>query len=121
MDSLGTVMEIQPVPGRERDRVTTLVLEGELTLNDLRRIGDELFRLANRGHCYVVLDLSQVNHVDFRGLRPLIARVEMFRAMGGDVRIAGVSGYLLHIFRVAGAHEDFKFFVNPDNARASFA
>lgn len=121
MDALGTVMEVQPVPGRQHERVITLVLEGELTLNDLRRVGEELFRLANRGHRNVVLDLTHVSHLDYRGLRPLAARAEIFRNVGGDVRVSGVSGYLVHIFRAAGVHDAFKFFVNLDNARASFA
>jgi anti-sigma B factor antagonist len=100
--------------------VFTLMLEGELTLSDLARVGDELFRRVNRGQRRAVLDLSQVSHLDYRGIRPLAQRAELFRQMGGDVRICGLSGYLFHIFRAAGAHEAFAFFASPDNARASF-
>lgn len=121
MEAVGTVMEVQPIPGRSNERVITMVLEGELNLNDLRKVGEELFRLASRGHRNVVLDLEQVSHLDFRGLRPLVARAELLRNAGGDVRVSGLSGYLMHIFRAAGAHEDFQFFAEPDNARASFA
>ena len=114
-------MEVNQVPGTANERVTTVVLEGELTLNDLRRVGEELFRMATRGHKHVVLDLSQVHHLDYRGLRPLAARAEMFRAAGGDIRISGVSGTLVHIFRVAGAHDAFQFIADTENARHSFA
>ncbi|MBX5484769.1 MAG: STAS domain-containing protein [Myxococcaceae bacterium] len=116
---VGTVMEGTCVSADQR--VTTVVLEGELSLDDLRKVGEELFRLALKGHKNVVLDLSQVSHVDYRGLRPLAARAEMFRAAGGDVRIAGLSGYLMHIFRAAGTHDAFQFFAETENARQSFA
>ncbi len=99
----------------------TLFLEGELGLDELRRIGEELFRVCARGQRQVVLDLSQVNHIDYRGIAPLVARAQLFRSAGGDVRVSGVSGYLFHIFRAAGAHDAFLFFADPDNARASFA
>ncbi len=121
MESVGSVMEVLPVPGRADERVITLILEGDLTLNDLARVGDELFRLANRGHRNVVLDLTQVGHLDYRGIRPLVARAELFRSAGGDIRVCGLSGYIFHIFRAAGAHDAFQFFADPDNARASFA
>lgn len=121
MEAVGTVMEVQPHPRIAHERVTTVVLDGELTLNDLRRVGEELFRLATRGHKHVVLDFTQVNHLDYRGLRPLAARAELFRAAGGDIRICGLSGTLVHIFRVAGAHDAFLFFADTENARHSFA
>jgi anti-anti-sigma factor len=120
MQLIGSDMQVLPLPGRATERVITLILEGELTLADLARVGDELFRLANRGVRNVVLDFSQVAHLDFRGIRPLVARTTLFRQAGGDIRIAGLSGYVFHIFRAAGAHDAFKFFASTDNARASF-
>ncbi len=121
MDPVGSMVEVLPVPGRAAERVITLILEGDLTLPDLAKVGDELFRLSSRGLRNVVLDMSHVNHLDFRGIRPLVARAELFRSAGGDIRVSGVSGYLFHIFRAAGAHDAFQFFADPDNARASFA
>jgi anti-sigma B factor antagonist len=119
-------LNVMPHPGIvagfvPNDGVVTLVLEGELGLEDLRRVGDELFRVVHRGHRRVVLDLAQVSHLDYRGLRPLAARADVFRRAGGDLCISGVSGYLFHIFRAAGAHDAFRFFADPENAKAAFA
>jgi anti-sigma B factor antagonist len=100
--------------------VTTLILEGELGLREMAQVGEELFRLAHRGRRRIVLDLSDVNHVDFRALRPLVARANLLRRAGGDIKVCGLSGYVAHIFRAAGAHDAFEFFVHPDNARAAF-
>ncbi len=123
--------QVEDFPGHDRgpgagvgsfaEPVVMLILEGELGLEDLRRVGEELFRVANRGMRQVVLDLTQVSHLDFRGLRPLVARAELFRRAGGDVKVSGVSGYLFHIFRAAGAHDAFEFFADRENAKAAFA
>ena len=120
MNAIGTVRDIQTVPGRAHERVLTIVLEGELSLDELRRIGEELFQLAFRGLHNVVLDFSEVSHLDYRGLRPLLARAELLRRGGGEVKVSGLSGYLMHIFRAAGVHDAFEFYADPENARASF-
>jgi anti-sigma B factor antagonist len=103
------------------ERVVTLVLDGELSDTELLEIGSELFRLAHRGHRHVVLDLTDVSHVDYRGVRPLAARAQVFRKAGGDIKLAGMSPYLQAIFRAAGAQEAFEHFETPEIAQAAFA
>ena len=121
MNAIGTVRDIQSVPGRAHQRVLTIVLEGELPLDELIRIGEELQQFARRGLHHVVLDFSEVSHLDYRGLRPLVARAEQFRRAGGEIKVSGLSSYLTYIFRAAGVHDAFQFFADPENARASFA
>jgi anti-anti-sigma factor len=121
MNAIGTVRDIQSVPGRAHQRVLTIVLEGELPLDELIRIGEELQQFARRGLSHVVLDFSEVSHLDYRGLRPLVARAEKFRRAGGEIKVSGLSNYLMYIFRAAGVHDAFEFFADPENARASFA
>ena len=121
MNAMETMLEIETLPGRDNERVLTLVLHGELSLDELRCIGEQLLQLATRGLRNVVLDFTEVDHLDYRGLAPLAARAELLRRAGGDIKVAALSGYLAHIFRAAGAHELFQFFADPANARASFA
>ena len=106
--------------GGTRERVVTLVLDGELTQKELAQVGQELFRLAHRGHRKLVLDLTDVSHLDYRGVRPLAARAGVFRQAGGDIKLAGPSAYLKAIFRAAGAQDDFEVFETPEHARAAF-
>jgi anti-sigma B factor antagonist len=120
MNAIGTLRDIQTVPGRAHQRVLTIVLEGELPLDELERIGEEILKLAVRGLRNVVLDFSEVSHLDYRGLRPLLARAELLRRSGGDIKVSGLSAYLMYIFRAAGVHDGFEFFADPENARASF-
>jgi anti-anti-sigma regulatory factor len=62
-----------------------------------------------------------VAHLDYRGVRPLMARAEVFRRAGGDIKLSGLSPYLAAIFRAAGAHDRFEAYPHMNDARAAFA
>jgi anti-anti-sigma factor len=103
------------------DRVETLLLEGELSADELAQVCEELGRRMQRGLRGVVLDFSEVEHLDYRGVRPLMARTESIRRTGGDVKLSGLSPYLAAIFRAAGAHDAFECYPHMNDARAAFA
>ncbi|HEX8701049.1 MAG TPA: STAS domain-containing protein [Myxococcaceae bacterium] len=103
------------------DRVETLMLEGELGAEELAQVSEELFRRLQRGLRQAVLDFSEVPHLDYRGVKLLIARAESFRRAGGDVKLSGLSPYLAAIFRAAGAHGSFEMYPHMNDARTAFA
>lgn len=103
------------------DRVETLMLEGELAEAELLQVCEELSRRLHRGVRQVVVDFAEVAHLDYRGVRPLMARAEGFRRAGGDVKLSGLSPYLAAIFRAAGAHDRFEMYPHMNDARAAFA
>lgn len=88
--------------------VAVFTLEGEVGQLLAADLSEALFRLVNRRTLKVVLDLSRVVHLDYRALKPLMARVRVLRCGGGDIKLAGLSSYLLAILRVAGAHDVFE-------------
>lgn len=102
-------------------RVETLMLEGELDVAALEQVGQELARKLQVGVRQVVVDFSEVAHLDYRGVRPLMSRAEGFRRAGGDVKLSGLSPYLAAIFRAAGAHDRFEVYPHMNDARAAFA
>jgi anti-anti-sigma factor len=102
-------------------RVETLMLEGELASEDMARVCEELTLRMQRGLRQVVLDFSDVSHLDYRGVRPLMARAAALRRTGGDVKLSGLSPYLAAIFRAAGAHDTFESYPHMNDARAAFA
>lgn len=103
------------------ERVETLMLEGELSEQDLLQLCDELTRKMQRGVRQVVLDFGDVGHLNYRGVKPLMARAEAFRRTGGDLKLSGLSPYLAAIFRAAGAHDAFEIYPHMNDARAAFA
>jgi anti-anti-sigma factor len=102
------------------DKVMRVVLEGELGRDEHLDISRLLFRLSQANVHQVVLDLSGVTHFDYRGVRPLMRRAEVFRELGGDVRLCGLSPYLFAIFQSAGATDAFDYHPTQAEAVASF-
>ena len=100
--------------------VAVLRCEGEMEEVALQHLAEELFRLAHQGVRKVVLDLTGVDHVDYRGLKPLSARARLLRSSGGDLKLCGLSSYLAAILRAAGVEDDFEMYRNADEAKASF-
>jgi anti-sigma B factor antagonist len=119
--AVGLVEQTREQISTGRRRVITLSAEGELGARELIQIGEELYRLAHRGNYNVVLDFSEVTHLDYRGVRPLVSRTELFRQSGGDIKLCGLSPYLKAIFRAAGARDAFEDFATAEQARLAFS
>jgi anti-sigma B factor antagonist len=102
-------------------RVDTLMLEGELMEQDLARVAQDLSRRLLRGTRNAVLDFAEVSHLDYRGVHLLVERAEAFRRAGGDLKLSGLSPYLVAILRAAGAHDAFECYPHMNDARAAFA
>lgn len=98
----------------------TMVLEGEIGLDEMADVTAMVFRLHRRGSHQLVMDFSGVSHLDYRAVPALARHAEVLRANGGDLRLAGLSPYLFAILRSAGAWEAFDCFADADDARRSF-
>ncbi len=114
-------MAAESVQRSEGERaVTVAYLDGELGLAELDEVGQELFRLMHERRTRVVLDLSGVPHVDYRGMGALVSRAELFRRAGGDLKLSGLSPYLDAIVRVAGGHGKLERYATAQDARDAF-
>ncbi|MBM4379042.1 MAG: STAS domain-containing protein [Deltaproteobacteria bacterium] len=111
---------VEPVTAAGEPPVATLFLEGELSREGLSGVGETLFRLVNRGCRKVVVDLSEVGHLDYRGVKPLVQRATLLRAAGGDIKLCGASPYVAAILRVAGAWQELELYPTRASALAAF-
>lgn len=100
--------------------VAVIRCEGEMGEFELLHISEECLSLSGRGCSKVVLDLTAVDHVDYRGVRPLVTRARQLRKAGGDIKLAGLSAYLAAIFRAVGAEDEFELYRNAEEAKAAF-
>lgn len=116
LEALSVFPQAAPV-----EKPTTMVLEGEIGKEELPQIAEMLFRVAHRGVTRIVIDFEGVTHFDFRGVRPLVQRAEVFRKAGGDIKLSGLSPYLHAIFRSAGGGGQFDFYAEKNDAVSAFS
>ncbi len=87
---------------RPAGRVGLLALLGWVDLSAERGIERVLDDLANRGVTRLVVDCSQLLHVDYRLVPRLADALVRFEAHSGTVVMCGLSRYLRDVFRIAG-------------------
>jgi anti-anti-sigma regulatory factor len=91
-------------------RICLLGLEGSLSGDDLANLAGRLRGLAVQGVLRVVVDLRDVIHWDYRGLRCLAEAVQWRRDRGGLTVFVTPSRYLRDIAAAAGVHERLEFY-----------
>jgi len=84
------------------DRTARLALRGWLDAIALGRLGQRLEDLERQGVRRLVLDLGELQHVDYRLVPALTDALERFEARSGAVIVCGLSDYLRDIFRLSG-------------------
>ncbi len=83
-------------------RVALLALRGWLDDIAVRRLEEALEDIAARGAGQLLLDCSQLRHIDYRMVPSLVAALERFESRAGGYVLCGLSHYLRDLFRLAG-------------------
>src|SRR5262249_51874777 len=84
-------------------------------------IRDRMLRLLDQGCVWLVLDLTDVSHIDYRGVPWLVSQAEDYRRRGGDVKLARVARYLLALFPAPGAPHAFEIYPDAGDAREALS
>ena len=66
--------------------------------------------LLREGKRIIIFDLSTVTVIDSTGIGRFIASYNKITAAGGEMRMAGATGHILHAFRVSLLDQVFPFF-----------
>lgn len=77
-------------------------LEGELDISDADRVHAAL---VAGGESPVVVDLSDLDFLDARGLSALVTAQDAVRAAGSHLRLIGAKGAVRRVFEICGLAE----------------
>jgi anti-sigma B factor antagonist len=102
-------------------RIQVLRLRGELTLEDALKIKNLIAEYLKGGLVHVVLNLENVSHIHLSGLPVFVERARRLREYGGDLKLVGLSTYLMHILELAGNSRDFDFCRSEEEASQRFS
>lgn len=104
----------------ETETVTVLRLSGDISVTEmdalLRVMTDLLLENKNK----VVLNFRKVNHISLNAISKLTERNLRFRALGGDIKLAGLIPYVANLFKLVGAYSRFDLFVDEEQAVTRF-
>ena len=89
---------------RPAGRVALFTLHGSLDAPAVARLRRVLDDLAGRGLEQLLLDCSQVRHIDYRAVPALAGALTRFESRAGFV-VCGLSSYLRDLFRLAGCED----------------
>jgi anti-sigma B factor antagonist len=90
--------------------VTVVELSGRLHLgNSLTYAENAIERLIEGGTRKLVIDLAHLDYIDSSGLGMLIFAGGRMEQSGGQMRVAGASGTVARVFKVANADRILQF------------
>lgn len=95
-------------------RVALLALRGWLDDIAVRRLEEALDDIASRGATQLLLDCSQLRHIDYRLVPALVAALERFETRAGGFVLCGLSHYLRDLFRLAGCDRALRCWPSAD-------
>jgi anti-anti-sigma factor len=90
-----------------REHFSLVHIDGDLSGEDLDKLGTAIDRLMNKGYRNVVLELTGVAEMDAKGVGTLVNHWNHVRFKRGDLRIVGLNGRLAHLFRAMGVEDLF--------------
>jgi anti-anti-sigma factor len=102
-------------------RIQVLRLRGELNLEDALKIKNLISEYLKGGLVHVVLNLESVSHIHLSALPVLVERARRLREYSGDLKLVGLSSYLMHILELAGNSRDFDFCRSEEEASLRFS
>ena len=89
---------------RETEKATVLLMAGSMGARDLGQLHRHLVGLLTARRTRIVLDFSDVDHVDYHDAAKLVREFELVRSYAGEMRVAGLSPYVRNILLLAGLH-----------------
>ncbi|MEO5987399.1 MAG: STAS domain-containing protein [Candidatus Eisenbacteria bacterium] len=93
---------------RPTGRVAVLALRGWIDQSAESRIEQTLEDLAARGASQLLVDCSQLRHIDYRLVPRLVQALARFELRSGAFVLCGLSRYLRDLFRLTGCESQLR-------------
>lgn len=99
--------------------VVVITPEGDINHSEMVKVKNTIAESLRQGQTRFVLDLTDVDHINYMTLGVLVERAGRLRRSGGALYLAGLSTYLESILRFTGVEELFRIFDTPETATAA--
>jgi anti-sigma B factor antagonist len=96
--------------------VVSFVDEKIFTAENSEEIGNELFRLVEKGHILLLLNFSDVQHLSNSAIGKLIELKKRISAVKGKLKLCCIDAHLRDVFLVSGIDQVFEIYENERSA-----
>ena len=104
-----------------RPGVVVLELTGRIHMGpDCQRIEQEVEQLLDRSEKRLIFDLSKVSNVDSSGVAQIVKCFSKLKNSGGSLRLAGVTGMLVGVFKITHVDEVIEIYPTAFEAAGNF-
>lgn len=105
----------------EENEISILRLRGSLTALTALELKGVITALVQERRLQVIVDLSSLEVIDSSGVGALVSLFKRIRSLHGDVKITGLTGQPLEIFRLLNLDKAFDIAVNQQEAVDKFS
>lgn len=98
--------------------VSVVGLRGDLSRSNIHVLEEVLSSLSKCQQHQIVLNFSDLRHLDYRLVQRITDKIIEFQCDGGDLRMAAASGYIRHILEAMGLDEEI--YASVEEALLSF-
>ncbi len=102
------------------EAIIVLRLSGDVGVSDMDALLRKMTDLVLENKNKVVLNFRQVRHVSLNAISKLAERNQRFRALGGEIKLAGLTPYVANLFKLVGAYSGFDISLDEEEALARF-
>ncbi len=102
------------------ETITVLRLSGDVAVSDMDALLSKMTGLVLENKSKIVLNLRQVKHVSLNAISMLAERNQRFKALGGEIKLAGLIPYVANLFKLVGAYASFDVVLDEEEAVARF-
>lgn len=104
----------------DKGSVTVLHLDGDLDEGGVAALRTAMYECVEQGRFRLVVEMSDVRFISYLGVGVLVERLRRLRALGGDMKLAGLNIYADRLFRMVGVSSLFETFDSEAKAVAVF-
>ncbi|HEC79253.1 MAG TPA: anti-sigma factor antagonist [candidate division WOR-3 bacterium] len=112
-------MKVQAIEAIKDKKVSFFLPSGEIDEKQFEVMDKKFKSMIEAGEFNIIIDLSRVNHINYKIVGQLIDYQKKFKELGGDIKLVNVSPYLYDILRLYGFYP-FEIFPSKRAALKSF-
>jgi anti-sigma B factor antagonist len=106
--------------GEADEQVIVIVADGGLNSGTAEQIEKVVQQAVDCGMKGVIVDCSKLDIISSAGLGKLLMLHKRMRAIGGEVKLAGLKGMLVQVLRLARLDSMFAMYPDVSQARLAF-